>query len=148
MGFEVENSDLTAAPGDNLEDLIVCDPGHPGWVALVEVKGYTKGAQTAALTQCARFSSRYALKHRREPDALWYIVNQFLTKDPEDRQPVLHGNDQDVEAFAEADGLIMDTIELFRSLMRLRRGELTGVQVRAALHTTGIYLTPPAGWTG
>lgn len=42
------------------------------------------------------------LQHQREPDALWYIVNQFLSADPEDRHPVLRGKDQDVEAFAES----------------------------------------------
>jgi hypothetical protein len=43
----------------------------PGWVALVEVKGYAKGAQTGALTQFLRFDRRYYQRTGRQPDALW-----------------------------------------------------------------------------
>lgn len=133
LGFTVVNADNEAAPDDHLEDLRVHDPDVPGWTALVEVKGYTKGAKTEALTQFIRFNVRYMQREGRAPDACWYIVNQFLARDPATRQRVLHGKDEDVSAFASSHGLVIDTVTLFGLLARVRDGHATAEDMRARL---------------
>ncbi|MFF1779615.1 hypothetical protein [Streptomyces virginiae] len=143
LGFRVLDSDATAPPDDHLEDLQIGDPDSPDWVCLGEVKGYSKGAKTEALTQFLRFNSRYMTSHGKVPDACWYIVNQFMNRDPSRRQLVLNGKDDDVEAFGSAGGLVLDTVELFKLLGAVRRGDLQAAQAREALRSgTGRFRTP------
>ncbi|WP_433318653.1 hypothetical protein [Micromonospora chersina] len=136
FGFKVEDGDEVANERDYLEDLRVMDPDESNWVALVEVKGYTKGAKTEALTQFIRFHARHVQRTGKMPDSSWYVVNQFMNRDPSTRQPVLHGKDEDVAAFASAGGLIIDTVILFKLLKRYRMGEVTAEQVRRLLRTS------------
>ncbi|MFJ6373234.1 hypothetical protein ACIQK5_34265 [Streptomyces virginiae] len=143
LGFRVIDSDASAASDDHLEDLQIGDPDSPGWVCLGEVKGYSKGAKTEALTQFIRFNSRYMARHGESPDACWYIVNQFMNRDPSRRQIVLNGKDDDVEAFGSGGGLVLDTIELFKLLKAVREGGLKAGQAREALRTgTGRFRSP------
>lgn len=135
LGFQVEDSDALAANGDHVQDIIVRDLADPEWVALVEVKGYTKGARTEAFSQFNRFSMRFVLKYQKAPNALWYVVNQFLARDPGERQQVLHGKEEDIAAFADQGGLVIDTVELFRLLMMVRRADIEPQTARAALRT-------------
>lgn len=145
IGFDVERSDGTAVPGDRLQDLLVRDPAHVGWVALVEVKGYTGGAKTAGITQLLRFQARYTVANGRSADALWYIPNQFLARDPGERPLVLSSAEEDVNIFAEDGGLVIDTLGLFRLLIRVRRHDMTAQTARDALRAqTGQFdLTSP-----
>jgi hypothetical protein len=141
LGFDVEDRDSSAGQGDDLEDLRLTDTSAPGWVCLVEVKGYSKGAATAAISQFIRFNSRYYLENKSLPSGNWYVVNQFLGRDPLERQPVLHGKDEDVQAFAEGNGgLVIDTVDLFRILDRVASGNLLPGDARASLRSsTGRY---------
>lgn len=142
LGFAVIDADLKAKPGDHLEDLQVSDPDQPGWIALAEVKGYTKGAATAAFAQFTRFNKRYVQKHGASPDASWYIANQFLGRDPAARQPILHGKKEDVESFADSDGLVIDTVELFKLLRLVQDGTVAAKDARSKLRlATGIFRT-------
>ena len=143
IGFDVEDSDTLARPGDYLQDMVVRDSELPEWVVLGEVKGYTKGAKTEVVAQFTRFAMRYVSEHGREPNALWYLVNQFLGRDPNERQPALHGKDDDVKAFAELGGLVIDTVQLFRLLMAVRRRTITSWAARSGLRDqTGRYVSP------
>ncbi|WP_146073260.1 hypothetical protein [Arthrobacter sp. N199823] len=145
IGFIVEDRDQIADPGDDLEDLRVTDPEAPGWVALVEVKGYSKGATTAAISQFIRFNNRYVLANGKPPSANWYVVNQFMNRDPSERQPVLNGKDEDVRAFAEGNsGLVVDTTQLFGLLSKVASDSLTAVEARASLRlSTGRFINQP-----
>ncbi|MFT9666405.1 hypothetical protein ACMZ5F_16650 [Streptomyces rhizosphaericola] len=125
LGFIVTDADEQAAPDDHLEDLHIEDAERPGWIALGEVKGYTRGARTEGITQFLRFNMRYAARAKSVPDANWYIVNQFLGRDPSTRQKALHGKDEDVAAFGEGCGLVIDTVELFKLLSAVEGGSLT-----------------------
>ncbi|MEU4448001.1 hypothetical protein AB0K14_18190 [Actinosynnema sp. NPDC050801] len=136
LGFNVHDSDSTAAKDDHLEDLQIQDPSCTGWVALVEVKGYGKGAKTEALTQFVRFVGRFTHANGRTPDALWYVVNQFKGKDPSVRQPALHGKNEDVAAFASAGGLVVDTVELFGLLSAVRDGLISHERAREVLRNS------------
>jgi hypothetical protein len=136
LGFGVIDADTTAEPDDHLEDLRITDPDAPGWVALAEVKGYTKGAKTEALTQFLRFNARYVEQNGTLPSASWYIVNQFLARDPSTRQPALHGKDGDVAAFAAASGLVIDTVALFKLLWQVQNHSITAERARKHLRTS------------
>jgi hypothetical protein len=145
LGFGVINADDDAAPGDKLEDLDITDSEHPGWLAIAEVKGYTKGAQTAAFQQLARFSARYLQRTGTSPSAEWYIANQFRKQDPSTRQPILHGTSEDIRTFASAAGLIIDTATLFRILDYVRTGSCTPAEARAHIRSATGVLTRPLG---
>ncbi|GAA1366062.1 hypothetical protein GCM10009661_18140 [Catellatospora chokoriensis] len=136
LGFDVVNADEAAESRDFLEDLHITDPDDPGWIAIAEVKGYTKGAKTEALVQFVRFNNRYHQRYGRLPTACWYVVNQFLARDPGSRQPVLHGKDDDVKAFGESNGLVIDTVILFGLLRSVRQGAYTASQARSALRAS------------
>lgn len=58
LGFIVDDRDQ-ARPDEKLEDLLVTDPDVADWVALVEVKGFGRGAKTSGITQFLRFERRY-----------------------------------------------------------------------------------------
>jgi hypothetical protein len=133
LGFLVTDADVDAKPDDHLEDLRVEDPDFPSWIALVEVKGYTKGAKTEALTQFVRFNKRYVHRYGVNPDANWYIANQFLGRDPALRQPALHGKQEDVDAFAAGGGLLVDSVILFKLLRRAQNDPELKVSIRRQL---------------
>lgn len=144
IGFVVRDADESNAPDDHLEDLQVFDPAAPEWIALVEVKGYTKGAKTEALTQFLRFNKRYVMHHGKTPDAEWYVVNHFLARDPYSRQPVLHGKEEDVQAFAQGGGLVIDTVTLFKLLMDVRSGRTDVEAIRAHMRESVGHLIQPS----
>jgi hypothetical protein len=140
IGFVVVDADATADPSEHLEDLRISDPDAPNWIALGEVKGYTKGAKTEGITQFIRFSTRYAKEAGRGPDSMWYIVNQFMKRDPAERQRVLHGNDGDVSAFADNGGLVLDTVQLFHLLNHVRTGKISAEEGRRRLReSVGLF---------
>jgi hypothetical protein len=143
LGFTVVDADKAAEETERLEDLRVSDPAEPHWLALVEVKGYGKGAQTSALTQFLRFDRRYQKRTGRAPDALWYVANQFKDRDPASRQLILQSNEQDVATFAEVGGVVIDTVELFRLIDAVRRAALTRADARVALRrAAGRFVSP------
>lgn len=133
FGLSIVDADAEAEAGDDLEDLRASDPDVPNWVALVEVKGYTKGAKTEAIGQFMRFQKRYMAREGRMADAEWYVVNQFLGRDPSTRQTALQGSPGDVAAFAAGGGLVIDTVVLFQLLMDVRAQRRTPQEVRSLL---------------
>ncbi|MEV0957438.1 hypothetical protein AB0I97_16420 [Streptomyces sp. NPDC049951] len=140
LGFTVYDADESAAPDDHLEDLHIKDPDRLDWIALGEVKGYARGAKTEGMTQFLRFNMRYVARTKDVPNANWYIVNQFMNRDPSTRQKVLHGKDEDVEAFGAANGLVIDTVELFKLLLRVTEGVVTSKEARCLLmESTGRF---------
>ncbi len=109
LGFVVEDMDAKGSR-EKLEDLHVRDGD---WLALCEVKGYTKGGSVTDIGKINRFVERYGRATGSWPDARWYVVNQFSGRDPSARMQLLRGQDEDVEEFAESDGLAIDTRSLF-----------------------------------
>lgn len=59
-----------------------------------------------------------------------------MSRDPSSRQPVLHGSEGDVSAFADGGGLIIDTRELFYLLMKIRRQEVDASEARERLRSS------------
>lgn len=135
FGFTVQNMDghhdqVTKA---KLEDLRVGDPEDPDWVALVEIKGYTKGAKTNDVNQIlGRPMRSYILETGREPSKVWHIVNHERTVDPSTRKDAIPG-DLDLEALTEASGALIETRQLFLALRDVQSGKLGATDVKVSL---------------
>lgn len=144
LGFEVEDVDEKRAaedaatgvtpPRPKMEDLRVSDPDSP-WTALVEVKGYGGGGKTRDFQKITRFVDIYTNQNGGAlPDATWYVVNQFLDTPPDSRPQLLPSESEDVDVFVEdANGVVVDTRELFVLDRLVALGELTAEQARRRL---------------
>ncbi|MFD7047806.1 hypothetical protein ACFWBS_01530 [Streptomyces mirabilis] len=141
FGFTVTDADQeVSTAGDRREDLRVTDPSVPDWTAIVEVRGYIRGAQLNDLLRLGRFVTRFVRETGREPSSVWYVVNQEIKKDPDTRQSPLASNKEEVATFAETGGAVFDTRDIFRLLMRFRTQEINGDQARSLLReATGNY---------
>ncbi|MEO9322089.1 hypothetical protein ABFT23_01280 [Nocardioides sp. C4-1] len=140
LGFGVTDADEEhAKKGDLLEDLRVADPDDPGWLALAEVRGYGGGAKVSDLMRIDRFVLRYALAEGKPPSARWYVVNQLLNSDPGTRQAPLTSNPEEVAAFAESGGMVLDTRDLFRLREAVLRGDVDPGDARARLKQPGVF---------
>lgn len=137
LGFEVVDVDTEiATPGDLREDFRVTDPEVPGWVALTEVRGYSRGAQLGDLLRISgRFVPRYVQETGELPSRSWYIVNHFTAQDPSTRPQPLESNPQEVRIFADSNGLVIDTRSLFRLCVDAECGTQDREEARAALRS-------------
>lgn len=135
LGFQVTNMDNLDRPGAvRREDLRVTSPDISGWVAVVEVKGYTRGsAKVNDLLKLGRYRTEYLKETGSEPSAVWYVVNQFVGDDPSTRPPMLSSDESTLETFAEDSGLAIDTADLFRLWMAVKIGHLTPEEARSRL---------------
>lgn len=134
LGFAVRNVDKEIAnPGDRREDLRVSTGDRPGWTAIVEVRGYKRGAQLNDLMRIGRFVTRYVQEIGKPPDKSWYVVNQYFDQDPTARPLPLVSNPLEVQTFAEDNGLIIDSRYLFQLRMRVRAGHIQARSARAKL---------------
>jgi hypothetical protein len=112
FGFEVTNVDDGLAEGQaKKEDLRVADGG---WLAICEVKGYSKGGKLVDLQKLNGFATLYAVETGSAPSAMWFVVNQFRGTDPSSRPQLLQGADEYLQVFAHQGGLAIDTRDLFR----------------------------------
>jgi hypothetical protein len=141
FGFEVTDVDQGRAEGEpKKEDLRVSDDG---WLALCEVKGYSKGGKLSDLGQLNRFSALYAVETGQLPAAMWFVVNQFRGTDPSSRPQLLKGADEDAETFGQHGGLIIDTRDLFRLRKAVVSESISAEAVRAMLTgSTGRFVLP------
>lgn len=136
LGFTVINVDESrdATSGQpKVEDLRVSDGTSPEWTNVTEVRGYSGGAKLSDLQRLGRFASLYQQSQGRLPSSRWYIVNQFISRDPSTRQPPLQGADDDVAVFAEDGGLVFDTRVLFRLVKEVQGGVRTATATRDLL---------------
>jgi hypothetical protein len=131
FGFEVTNVDESLAEGQaKKEDLRVADSA---WLALCEVKGYSKGARLLDLQKLNGYATLYAAEAGKPPSAMWYVVNQFRGTDPNSRPQVLQGGDEYVDAFGQQGGLVIDTRDLFRLRKAVEAGRLSKEAAREML---------------
>jgi hypothetical protein len=139
FGFSVRDMDDEAGDNPKLEDLRVSDGDE--WEAIVEVRGYARGAQLGDITRIERFIRRYVQESQREPDAAWYIVNHFAADDPGTRPAPLANHPGEIADFAEdSNGLVLDTRDLFRMWVDVQSGALSADEARARLRRArGFY---------
>lgn len=141
LGFEVQNMDDVWPEDARREDYRITDPDEPGWLALGEAKGFTKGVSESGIINLMKYAALYASEQKQTPGHQWYIANHFRREDPATRQRALNGRDDVIEAFSSADGLLIDTRELFAVLMEARRRPECGAEIRAAMRAQTGRLT-------
>jgi hypothetical protein len=141
LGFQVDNVDKALAPGQaRKEDLRVKD-GE--WIALCEVKGYTKGAKLGDISKLQNYATLFAVETGSPPSGIWYAVNAYRDSDPTGRPALLPGADEYIEVFAEVGGLAIDTRDLFLLLKAIETGALDRQSARAGLKASvGRYQLP------
>lgn len=140
LGFTVVNLDKQLVDGEpRMGDLSVSDGA---WTAIAEVKGYTKGAKANDLLVVGKHRRVYEKKHG-DVQGMWYVANTFRLSSPDIRKPILDGADELVETFADDDGLVIDSRDLFDLLKQVEAGSLTPEAVRQALRAaTGRFTAP------
>lgn len=116
MGFGVVDVDATLDPNaPKREDLRLSDPDDANWVALVEVRGYSRSAgKTNDLIRMSRFADLYNQENGRYPDMRIYVVNGETELSPDQRTIPLLSALEDAEIFAESNGLVIWSLDLFR----------------------------------
>ena len=144
LGFHVQDMDKERSPKDRLEDLRVRLPEGGDWVAICEVKGYFKGAKVGDLQKIERFRGRFLKETGRDPNRSWYIVNCHAKDAPSIRSNPLPMNADEVQLFAESDGLVVSTVELFKLWMDVRTGRIQAPVARELLvKSTGLFTSAP-----
>lgn len=143
LGFDVDEVDEQIPAGSpKLEDLRVRDLAT-GFEALAEVKGYGSGAKTGDFAKVERFVSHHMLKHGKRPDHIWLVVNHFRDHDPDQREVPFAGSAGDVRHFAEGNGTVIDTRELFLLHKQVEGGALDKATARSLLEQAGDHFTAP-----
>jgi hypothetical protein len=134
LGFSVDIADESVDPGmARLEDLRLSDPADPGWTAIGEVKGHTRGAQTSVFQRLARYAAHFTTNTGALPVARWYIANHHRHQDPQSRPTILAGGDSDIDEFARDGGLVLDTMILFDLAEDVASGRRVATDVRQQL---------------
>jgi len=123
IGFDVADIDDGVSEGDpKREDLHVTTSEGAGWIALAEVKGYSKGAKTNDLRQINQHVKAFVEREGRSPDSVWWIINDFRHEDPSVRKPTLNGNGDEPRL---VDVVAIPTTAVFRLWRAVRTGDIT-----------------------
>jgi hypothetical protein len=137
FGFQCEDMDAhhDATNGAKLEDLRVTSTDGEGhaWTALVEVKGYSKGAKANDVAQIFGRPARAYLKETgQDAEGLWHIVNVWREHDPSTRDEPFSGAN-DLLVLEDNGGCAVDTRDLFRAWRDLKSGVITAEELRGSL---------------
>ena len=119
IGFQVTDVDTLVGGAQRREDLRLHDSSdeNESWIALVEIRGYVRsGGTTADLQRIYRFAKLYERESGQAPDKLIYVINGQLELLPSQRQEPLASAKDDIEVFAESNGVIIWTLDLFRAV--------------------------------
>lgn len=127
LGFIVNKMDESISEGaQKLEDLRINDPNVKDWEAIVEVRGYSKsGGRTDDLSRLARFARRYEVENGKAPQKRIYIINGQIDLPPSQRQSPLVSAPEDVKEFAEQEGIIIWSLDLFQAIKTLKGKDLS-----------------------
>jgi hypothetical protein len=140
IGFSVRDMDEVFPEGDRREDHRV---QTNDWTAISEVRGYKDGAKSSDLLRLGRFEKRYVKDEGKHPDAAWYIVNQFKDREPHSRDVALRSQPDDLAAFAEDAGLVIDTRDLLRLWLAVQSSQLPPDDARHLLtDAVGLFRFP------
>ena len=145
LGFAVESVDQSLESGQpKREDLRLKDPNaeQDDWEAIVEVRGYKRSAgKTNDLIRISRFAELYLLDKGRSPDKRIYVVNGQIELSPPQRLEPLASVLEDLAIFAENDGLVISTLDLFRVVKVI--SESTVETIRNSIKSTeGRWILP------
>ncbi len=145
IGFNVTRVDsMLTEKAPKREDLRLSHLGDDKveWNAIIEVRGYARSAGTTAdLLRLARFSKLYEKEIGQSPDKLIYIVNGQIELLPPQRQEPLVASPEDLQLFAESDGLVIWTVELFRALKAADPSDYIGL-LESIKQSVGRWIPP------
>jgi hypothetical protein len=120
IGFNVTCVDQLVDEGEPKKEdlrLVHSDKGGKQWNAIVEVRGYSRSAgMTKDLLRLARFADLYRQETGQAPDKRIYIINGQFELPPIHRQEPLASAADDLQIFAETDGILIWSIDLFRAI--------------------------------
>lgn len=112
LGFAVRLLDREIPPGQpRREDYHITLDGKPEWVVIGECKGYTKGARANDLAEINKHVKAFVREQRREPDRVWWVINDHRNEDPSGRALALQGHRDRPVNF---DVVAVPTRDLFR----------------------------------
>ena len=143
LGFVVSHMDAEQEQGKpKREDLRLTLADRPGWEAIAEVKGYTKGSRTNDTRQIHEYRKRYILKKSRLPDLTLWIANTHRTMDPSSR-PAPDSNVGDAAANIGAIQVLVT--DLYRLWAFVAAGSLENAQaVQQLIDAAPGLWSPPA----
>jgi len=119
LGFRVHRMDQAMEEGKpKREDLRISDPDAlASWEAIVEVRGYARsGGKTRDLLRLSRFADLYRNETGNLPNKRIYIINGQTELPPSRREAPLAASAEDAEIFAQSDGLIIWSLDLYRAI--------------------------------
>ena len=131
-GFKVEYMDAQIEPKDaRCEDLRLTVDDRPGWEAIVEVKGYVKGAQGGDTRQIREQRENYAREKKGKfPDSTLWIANPFRLRDPSNRPAP---DRQATEAAQNIGATYVAVPDLYRLWSLVAKGKLAPSDARRQL---------------
>lgn len=146
LGYTVTDRDKEEPldPGGKVEDLGVADRDDSTTDPLTEVKGYDNGAKASDLADIGRHLTR-AVRIGRSPTAIWWVINHWRKRPPDDRGPVLAGEEAMIARHASDQSplVLIDTRDLFRVLRAVEEGQVSAETVRESLRAARGRWAPP-----
>jgi hypothetical protein len=135
LGFVVRDMDAELQDDQpKREDLRVTIPSDDRWVALVEVKGYGKGAKTNDLRQIRNQRDNFISETGEPPDATWWVMNENRQISDPSLRPAL-GADVDAQSTL-VETTVIRTTDLFQLWRQVVSGSVS--QDDAILWLTGL----------
>ena len=128
LGFEVRDMDAETPEGQlKREDLRLTHPARPGWEAISEVKGYSRGTKTSDARQINEYRNRYRDDEGTFPDLTLWIANPYnAINDPSDRPPP---DDNVNESAANIETVHVLTADLYRVWAMVEAGQAVADQL-------------------
>lgn len=148
LGFQVEDMDLIWEPRSRREDYRIRDDDAPGWIALGDATGTTRGAKAGKLIALQTHLTKFLMEEERpsSPPVLWLVINHLIQRDPNSRGPLF--TDGDVAVLKAASALAIDTAALFVIVRACRDDEARSRRAREWMRSRlgQLTLTDASGW--
>ena len=145
LGFRVDLVDRQIPEGQaRVEDYHITTSDSDDWMAVGETKGYSKGARSNDLGDINKHVKAFIRRERREPDRVWWFINDYRTRDPGTRDATLKGQEKQPANF---DVVAIPTRGLYQLWRSVELGEIDRMKAREILIDTdpGIFSYPFEG---
>ncbi|TFC77891.1 hypothetical protein E3O45_06455 [Cryobacterium sp. TMS1-20-1] len=152
LGFKVEDMDLVWDPRERREDFRIRDTDAPGWVAIADVTGVSKGAPGSKLATILGYIMKYLVADKRERErererepSMWVIVNQLFHRDPLTRGDLYRADD--IQTLVTHNGIALDTSALYVLSQSIEPGSTRASECRAWLRSARGQITVADAYT-
>ena len=132
LDFEVRDMDSERAPDTaKREDLRLTHDERPGWEAIAEVKGYTKGTKTNDARQIRDHRDRYIQETGRPPDLTLWVANPHRRVPDPSTRPAPDGSVNEAAAIIGAVHVLVP--DLYRQWALVAHGTVEASDVAQQL---------------